>query len=273
MIALLSRALAFDPKLRPTSVDELSGPLAADAAPVAAAPPSPHSVPTVRLSANTPSAPVITIEAAGSKASGMASLVAELDAAKDAAKDAPAELPPPPPPVEPRWVPPTLVPPWMPSIETLHAATHAHRLLLSDTPIHALQRRIHFANATDGTVVLNGTQGSRVRVTLLPGPGGNRVVHVKGLTCFVSLLGGRPSPAVQLDRGADLALVTPRAQEIGHIRVATGSSQTGQNVFPIGGDWVAVGLEDCADPILFDFGPGSDAYLVYTRGRALPKRR
>jgi hypothetical protein len=34
---------------------------------------------------------------------------------------------------------------------------------------------------------------------------------------------------------------------------------------------VALALEDCADPILFDFGPSSDAYFVYTRGRTVPK--
>ena len=154
-----------------------------------------------------------------------------------------------------------------------HPSSDSHRLMLSDTPIAAFGRRIHFTMTTNGTVDLVGTQGSRVRVSLLPGPTGSRLVHIKGMTCFVSVVGGRPSPAVQLDHAADIALVTPRAQEIGHIRVATGTSQTGVITFPIGNDWVAVGLDDCADPILFDFGPGSDAYLVYTRGRVLPKRR
>ena len=56
-----------------------------------------------------------------------------------------------------------------------------------------------------------------------PGPTGNRVVHVKGLTCFVAMLGGRPSPAVHVDRSSDVALVTPRAQEIGHLRIAQGA--------------------------------------------------
>ena len=42
-------------------------------------------------------------------------------------------------------------------------------------------------------------------------------------------------------------------------------------VFPIGSELVALSAEDCTDPILFDFGPGSDAYFVYTRGRAIPK--
>jgi hypothetical protein len=94
---------------------------------------------------------------------------------------------------------------------------------------------------------------------------------VKGLTCFVALLGGRPSPAVNVDRSSDVALVTPRAQEIGHLRIAQGTPAPGQLVFQIGVEAVSVGVEDCADPILFDFGPGSDAYFVYTRGRPVPK--
>jgi hypothetical protein len=88
----------------------------------------------------------------------------------------------------------------------------------------------------------------------------------------VAHLGGRPSPAIQLDQPGDVALVTPRAQEIGHIRVATGVQQDpGQLVFAVAPERVSVRTDDCTDPILFDFGPGSDAYFVYTRGRAIPK--
>ena len=118
---------------------------------------------------------------------------------------------------------------------------------------------------------LVGPNGTKVRITLLPAPNGQRVVHVKGLTCFIALLGGRPSPAVQLTQSSDLALVTPRAQEIGHLRVTQGRQETSSLLFSVGSELVGVGLEDCADPILFDFGPGSEAYFVYTNGRIAPK--
>lgn len=110
-------------------------------------------------------------------------------------------------------------------------------------------------------------------MTFLSGPTGGRVLHLKGLSCFVAPLGGRPSPAVQIDQAGDVALVTPRAQEIGHIRVATGTPGAGHTVFPLGGQLVSVRLDDCIDAILFDFGPGSEAYFVYTRGRPIPKSR
>jgi hypothetical protein len=283
VIAVLSRALAFDPKQRPTKVEELSGPLTKVHEPpaVVASPSRPVSavIPTVRITRQTPSEPIITVEREE---------VGDLLETKNAKRPPSAPMPavpgsaaasaepprPSEPTPQPEWKPPTLVPPWMTtaSAPIASAGANAHRLLLSDTAIHALQRRIHFVFVPGGVADLIGTQNSRVRVSLLPGPSG-RIVHIKGMTCFVSILGGRPSPAVHLERGADVALVTPRAQEIGHIRVATSSTQTGQSVFPIGSEFVAVGLEDCTDPILFDFGPGSDAYLVYTRGRALPPKR
>jgi hypothetical protein len=242
--------------------------------------PAPAAPPTVRLVVKTPSEPIITVER-DELETPRPQLKTRPMGSVNASEGAPDPAPAPPPMPTPRpeppsvWTPPQLVPPWMTTIgpPVVGPGAHAHRLLLSDTPIHALQRRIHFAYVPNGIADLMGTQSSRVRVTLLPSPSVGRVVHIKGLTCFVSLLGGRPSPAVQFERAADIALVTPRAQEIGHIRVSTSSTQTGQSVFPIGSEFIAVGLDDCTDPILFDFGPGSDAYLIYTRGRALPPKR
>jgi serine/threonine-protein kinase len=160
--------------------------------------------------------------------------------------------------------------PWM-SVTPKASGTQAVRVPLADTPTLVGNRRVHFVMVGQNTADIAGSHGTKVRVTLLAGPGGQRVVHIKGLTCFVAHLGGRPSPAVTLTQTSDIALVTPRAQEIGHLRVAQGTSETGYTLFQVGADLLAVGAEDCADPILFDFGPGSDAYFVYTRGRTVPK--
>lgn len=143
----------------------------------------------------------------------------------------------------------------------LAPAEHPHRIS---------ERRVHFVLTPQQVVDLTGGQG-RVRVTLMTSPVGARLVHLKGLTCFVAILGGRPSPAVQLVQPSDIALVTPRAQEIGHIRVAVGTQQPdGHRVFALGTELLAISVDDCSDPILFDFGPGFDAYFVYTRGRSAP---
>jgi hypothetical protein len=146
-------------------------------------------------------------------------------------------------------------------------------LPLSDLPQLVGDRRVHYVHATSNVADLIGSHNSKVRVTFLSGPGGARLLHLKGLTCFVAHIGGRPSAAVQLEHASDIALVTPRAQDIGHIRVATGTQGMGQVVFAVGSELVGVSADDCMDAILFDFGPGSDAYFVYTRGRPIPRSR
>jgi len=285
---VLSRALAFDPKKRITRVDELANELHHLSEPsteeIASLPPTPNRsihdlvTPTTPVSQVTPptAQPVVSREAAQ----------AWRDAYPVSGQVTAATSDPQTPPAVPPGVAPT--PPAIPSLDptpqTFHApetkawmakapvATGAlHRLHLADVPQHVSDRRVHFVMVSTGMADLVGPQGTKVRLTLIPGPGGQRVVHVKGLTCFIAHLGGRPSPAVSLNQSSDLALVTPRAQEIGHLRVVQGVTEGTLVVFTIGTDRVGVGLEDCSDPILFDFGPGSDAYFVYTQGRTVPK--
>jgi hypothetical protein len=271
LIALITRALAFDPKKRPSKVEELSGELATAIEPateevprlppLAVEAPAPfgyhQTTPTIPNQAITPPAGMPTATAPPPE---------------------PAVVPPgaaPTPPAIPQpvkvWQPPVVRPPWMMVAGVPTGAPH--RLPLADVPQPVGDRNVHFVMATHNVVDLIGSQAQKVRITFLNAQGGVRMIHVKGMTCFVAHLGGRPSPAVQLDQPSDLALVTPRAQEIGHIRVSNGAVEGAQRVFPIGTERVAVGLDDCTDPILFDFGPGSEAYFVYTQGRVLPRTR
>ncbi len=184
-----------------------------------------------------------------------------------------APQPPQPAPVPtPGWYPdPVARPPWM---ATPAPVTGPGRLLaLSDLPQYAGERSVHFVMVgANNQADLTGPQNTRVRITLINAPAG-LMIHLKGLTCFVAKLGGRPSPAVQIDQPGDFSLVTPRAQEIGHIRVSNGTVEPTQRLFTLGVERVSIRNEDCMDPILFDFGPGSDAYFVYTRGRMIPRTR
>lgn len=277
VVELLSHALAFDPKARPGKVDELASALA-----TAVEPPKPDAVParinhepTAKLTATRAGVAPPTPPGGQPKLRPITASpepdTDESDPDPPAVASSAAPTPPAvPAPIAPSWVPPPAVQPWMQGGAAPTGVVHP--VPLSDTPVHVASRRVHFVLVTNNVADLVGPAGMKIRVTLILGPTG-RVVHVKGLSCFVSLLGGRPSPAVQLDRSGDIALVTPRAQEIGHLRVATGSTLASQWAFPLGDDLLGVAIEDCSDPILFDFGPGSDAYLVYTRGRTLPKRR
>jgi serine/threonine-protein kinase len=287
VIEILTRALAFDPKRRVAKVDELAAELTSivklpsgehpqQQPPSTAAMITP-SYPEIAITPMTPTNPVnaITPPHASPIVHGQPPPAPTTSELTD---------PDVPPIVSPSAAPtPPVIPAVDPTPATFHAppstAWMAHapsptgpprRLPLSDTPQQVSDRRVHFVMITTGAADLVGAHGAKVRITLVPGPNG-RVVHLKGLTCFVAPLGGRPSPAVTLERSSDIALVTPRAQEIGHVRVAQGSPDTGSAVFPVGAERVAIATEDCGDPILFDFGPGSDAYFVYTRGRTVPK--
>jgi serine/threonine-protein kinase len=280
MIGLFTRALAFDPKRRPGKVEDLASELAAALEPATEEVPRlpRSSAVTIETAApfgyhqTTPTVPTPAV----TPPAGLPTAPVGVPAAA-APPPEPAVVPPsaaPTPPAIPQpakvWQPPVVQPPWM--MVAGVASGPPHRLPLSDAPQHVGDRSVHFVMAINNVVDLIGGQAQKVRVTFINAQGGVRILHVKGMSCFVAHLGGRPSPAVHLEQPSDLALVTPRAQEIGHIRVASGNPDGTQLVFTVGSERVAVSTEDCTDPILFDFGPGSDAYFVYTQGRALPPR-
>jgi serine/threonine-protein kinase len=271
VIEVMVRALAFDPKKRHAKVDQLSSELqrSLEPAPPEAKVVEPTTAPQDALPPGGPG------EVSSGTTSPLSRAVVER-AALEASPSTPAGTSGPAtaaaPPARADMTPATYH-----ARATLAWMAHApvptgmpHRLALSEVAQPVGDRRVHFVLMIEHADLV-GPHGTKLRITLLPGPAGGLVVHLKGLSCFVAPVGGRPSPAVQLDRSGDIALVTPRAQEIGHLRVVQGANRPGQLVFPIGSDLVAVATEDCADPILFDFGPGADAYFVYTRGRTVPK--
>jgi serine/threonine-protein kinase len=268
VIEILSRALAFDPKKRLPKVEDLSAELQSATEPATEEqprlpPPPPPPGKKAEVIA-TPPSPITAITTPQGNA---------LPDDPPAVPVAQAPTPPVIPAVDltpATFRAPTGVTPWMNSVPSAPSGA-GRRLALMDVPQPIGDRRGHFVMLTGTSADLAGQHGTKVRVTLVPGPSGQRVVHVKGLTCFVAILGGRPSPAVQLHSSSDVSLVTPRAQEIGHLRVAQGTPGPGQTTFAVGAETVALATDDCGDPILFDFGPGSDVYFVYTRGRTVPK--
>jgi len=308
VILLLGRALAFDPKQRLGNVEALSSALVIALEPDAREPetdelpslsPAPRgAAPTPRYTPPAPlpyAPPVAQVPAAPSPAARApsytpapapqytppplplhAAVTAQVTAQADPTPASHYTPPPFPqasfqPAAAPSWAPPPAVQPWMTG--AAKPAGPARRMPLSDSVLLVGDRRAHYLHAPNQVADLLGPHNSKIRVTFQAGPTGARVLHLKGMTCFVAHLGGRPSPAVQIEHACDIALVTPRAQELGHLRVAIGSAETGQTVFPVGSDLVAIATDDCLDAILFDFGPGSEAYFVYTRGRPVPKLR
>ncbi len=88
--------------------------------------------------------------------------------------------------------PPVVQPPWMMVAGVASGAPH--RIPLSDMPHHVGDRTVHFARGRQQRGHVVGTQAQKVRVTFIQRARRGRVLHVKGMTCFVAHLGGRPSP-------------------------------------------------------------------------------
>ncbi len=287
VIDVLAHALAFDPKKRLAKVDALSSELQTALDPQTAetvALPQPKGRGTEAITTPfekaTPSTPMPAVSAPPDSAEAVAPFPAPRDRFEEMERALPPVAPfPAPGPARPpqadlmpaTYHAPPNVAAWMHAPPTMASNAPPRRLALMDAPQPAGDQRLSFVMIGNDTADLSGNHGTKVRVTLVPGPTGQRVVHVKGLTCFVAILGGRPSPAVHVDRSTDVALVTPRAQVIGHLRIAQGQPGAGETTFAVGGETVSLAMDDCGDPILFDFGPGSDAYFVYTRGRTVPK--
>jgi serine/threonine-protein kinase len=259
MIDVLCKALMFDPKQRLAKVEELAQGLAEALEPVPAAAEDSKRTPVAY--ARTMPQPVVGEDAASGQGTGTLSEVTDPIAQRPPPRAFPA-------PIATNHAMPAPMPIAQPPVAQV-APPVRPLMLVEYQP--AAERNVHFVQlgATLQTDLV-GPQGMRIRITLIHGPSG-LVIHCKGMSCFVAMVGGRPSPAVQIDRPSNIALVTPRAQEVGYLRVENGTLEQGTLVFSLGNERVGIRTDDCADPILFDFGPGSDAYFVYTRGRSVPR--
>jgi len=283
VVALLVKALAFDPKKRIAKVEDLAKGLGEMVDPALEVP-----TPTIPNPAVTPPQGSRAVAPTGQHAKAVSHTAvtdplipaAAFGAQPTSGTGTPAPTPPPgpgpaPAPAQPHlappWTPPTIRTPWMQGAPA--AAGAARPLVLQEQPQHVADRQVHFVHAANDPHVDLATAAGKIRVTFIATPTGTRILHIKGLSCFVAHLGGRPSPAVTLEQPGDIALVTPRAQDQAHVRVANGVPEGPHSVFSIGSERVAIAADDCSDPILFDFGPGFDAYFVYTRGRTVPKPR
>jgi eukaryotic-like serine/threonine-protein kinase len=152
------------------------------------------------------------------------------------------------------------------AVPTLVQAVPPIAVALRDDQVLA-DRRIIFIKNVDGIFDLVGPTQARIRVTLLQAT--QRYIHIKGMSCFVAPLGGRPSPAIQIDRDSMFALVAGNSKQLstGALGLATESPERTHWMFAGLGQSFGILKEDCQDAICVDFGPGSATYFVYTQGK------
>ena len=144
------------------------------------------------------------------------------------------------------------------------------RVQVSPTPIAVADRMAHFAEVTQGAAdVADVAAGVRVRVTIMPPVGGRRSIHLKSLSSFIAMAGGRPTSAIQLSGDGEFELVSGGQQVLAKGRLSLGGPAAGHTVFQVGHETVALGLDECPEVVLVDFGPGRACHFVYTPGPGL----
>jgi serine/threonine-protein kinase len=147
------------------------------------------------------------------------------------------------------------------------------RVQVSPSPIAIADRMAHFAPLANGAAdVADVAAGVRVRVTLMPQVGGSRrTIHLKALSSFIAISGGRPTSAIQVTGDTAFDLISPGSQVLARGQLALGSPAAGHTVFRVGSEAVAVGLDECPEVVLIDFGAGRPCHFVYTPGPGLAR--
>jgi serine/threonine-protein kinase len=119
------------------------------------------------------------------------------------------------------------------------------------------------------TIDIGGPDGAlvrspaRLRLTLLPDAGRGVRLHVKGLNCFVSKLGDRPTAGVAIVEDEDLELCAPDRKRLDVLRCVFGSeSAGGARTYPLGAVTLAVAAS-ILPAILLDLGPGRELALLH----------
>jgi serine/threonine protein kinase len=160
--------------------------------------------------------------------------------------------------------------------EPVMASGPPRRVQVSPTPIAVADRIAHFAQLNQGTVdVADVAAGVRLRVTVMPAVGGRRTFHLKSLSSFIAHPGSRPTGAIQMYADGEFHLVSPGSQVLAKCRLSLGGPAAGHTVFQVGHEAIALGLDECPEVLLIDFGAGRACHFVYTPGPGLqrPKTR
>jgi eukaryotic-like serine/threonine-protein kinase len=105
----------------------------------------------------------------------------------------------------------------------------------------------------------------RVRITMLPSPTGSSTLNIKGLTCFVSKKGGRPTPATSVSQDGSLELVSTGRQVLGEITWSFGGEDPRGRVFLVDGRQLLVPYSEAQQAVAVMLSHGSDLVVMCRR--------
>jgi serine/threonine protein kinase len=123
-------------------------------------------------------------------------------------------------------------------------------------------RRIYF-QALAPAADLAADNGARILVSFVPSSAERPALHVRGINCFVSATGRRPSSALTLDGGTMLELLSPRGERLAAVEVSFATAGLSKSVVTVAGHSLVVPTDECAHLVALDFGPGHSCALIY----------
>jgi serine/threonine-protein kinase len=106
---------------------------------------------------------------------------------------------------------------------------------------------------------------SKLKVMYTPAPNSKfgRTLTVRGLSCFVSKVDGRPSSAVHLEQNDYLEIMDPRQKKLGRIYVSFGHTHGGATQFRLADNSVSLMSSECRLPILIDSPSHQQSFFLY----------
>jgi serine/threonine protein kinase len=127
-------------------------------------------------------------------------------------------------------------------------------------------RRVEF-HALQPAAELGADNGARVRVSFVPSSAERPALHIKGVNCFVTVAGRRPSSALTLEMPAVVELLSPRGERLAGVDVSFATAGLSKNVLTLAGQCLVVPTEECGQLVALDFGAGRTCALVYEKRR------
>jgi hypothetical protein len=123
-------------------------------------------------------------------------------------------------------------------------------------------RKINLVRADDGVDLEVGDK-IRLRVAYVR-PAEDRIgLHLKGLTCFVSEAGRRPSSAITMEASSTVEFISAGGEILGQVEVAFAAEGPSRTVVSIARESLVVASKLCRNVIALDFGPGLTCVLLY----------
>jgi serine/threonine-protein kinase len=120
-------------------------------------------------------------------------------------------------------------------------------------------RAIRFVQLTDSVDV----EADRIRLRVSFVPVGERTgLHVKGLNCFLSFAGRRPSSAVTLDSSASLEFISAGGEQLGRAEALFAAAGATRTVVSLDRQTLVVPIDQCRNLVALDFGPGLTCPLL-----------